>query len=108
MKVVSVEEFLEMWYNTTSFLGCPKLKGCWLYPIPEDLCKSGDCGWIFCHNYKRGFDEHDKLIVPEKPLPDLLKEHLKQWKEECKKEYKEIMFWAKVKGIKTIFDKFKL
>jgi len=108
VKVVSVEEFFEMWYSTTSLLGCPKLKGQWLYPIPEDPCKSGDCGWIHCHNYKRGFEEHDKLIVPEKPLLDLLKEHLERWKKECKIEYRYIKRIARARGIKTIFDKFKL
>jgi len=111
MKVVSVEEFLEMWNSISSILLCPKLKGQWgqwLYPIPEDPCKSGDCGWIHCHNYKRGFEEHDKLIVPEKPLPDLLKEHLERWKKECKIEYRHIKRIARARGIKTIFDKFRL
>ena len=108
MKVISVEEFLERWNSTISMLGCPKLKGQWLYPVPEDPCKSGACGWIHSHNYRRGFREQDKLKVPEKPLQHLLKEHLKRWKEECKSEYEEIKFWAKVRGIKTVFDKFRL
>jgi hypothetical protein len=74
MKKVSVEEFIKKW-NSSSKLGCQKLRGYfayWLYPLPEDLCKSGDCRFITCHNYRDGFDESHRLIVPEKPLPDLM------------------------------------
>ena len=109
MIVISVEEFIERWNNTDSLLECPKLKsehGVWLYPIPEDPCKSGDCGMYRCHNYKKGFSEPSRLVVPEKPLPHLLREHLKVWKEICDAEYVlEVKFWSKVEGIKTIFDK---
>jgi len=82
METVSVEEFVEKWKSTGSILGCPKLRSTgatWLYPLPEDPCKSGDCGFFLCHNYKKGFDKH--LIVPEQPLVELLKEHLAEWME---------------------------
>ncbi|WP_456327902.1 hypothetical protein [Archaeoglobus sp.] len=78
---VSVKEFEERW-ETSSLLECPKLRGefgVWLYPIPEDPCKSGDCGIVTCHNYKRGFEDGSRLIVPERPLPHLLERHLEIW-----------------------------
>ena len=106
LEVLNVNYFTKIWNETESFLGCPKLKGylgSWLYPLPEDPCKSGDCGWIFCHNYKTGFEESERLIVPEEPLPDLLRDHLKKWKQVCEKEYREILFWEKIEGIRTIF-----
>jgi len=106
-KVISVKEFEERW-NTSGSVGCPKVRseyGVWLYPLPEDPCKSGDCGWILCHNYKKGFSEPHRLVVPERPLLHLLKEHLKNWTKVWPIEYRDIKFWAKVKEIETIFDK---
>jgi len=108
MRVISVEEFTKRWNSEKSLLLCPKLKseyGVWLYPLPEDPCKSGDCGFVFCHNYKKEFSDPDRLVVPEKPLPHLLKQHLKTWKEEWKAEYNELKVWAKTEGVETIFDK---
>ncbi len=74
MKRVPSDVFEKLWKDSEK-LACPLLRAhsdFWLYPLPEDPCRSGRCNYKTCHNYKKGFDEPDRLVVPDRPLPHLL------------------------------------
>ena len=98
MNKIPCEVFEKLW-EQESLLGCPVLKSPdwrWLFPLPEDPCKKKICGKWMCRNYERGFDEPDRLYVPEKPMPELLLQHLEKWMkeftadEELKAFYKDL------------------
>lgn len=102
--VVSNERFKEMW-ERGSVLACPLLKGWyytnqqWLFPVGMEVCKTCPC-WS-CHNQGKEFDEADRLIVPETPMPELLDEYIPTWLQAWKGDkravhcYKEVKKWFK-------------
>jgi len=54
--------------NTTS---CPKLRynhfeDCWVSKRELSPCKKGDCNMTNCHNFKKEFDEKERLIIIRK------------------------------------------
>jgi len=95
VEVISKEEFRAIW-KKSSILGCPKIKGWfsyWLYPLRDDPCV--DCPFRSCHNNGIGFDEKERLWVPEESMPDLLLDVLREWLETWKNTkgfgyYKEV------------------
>ena len=61
------ENFDKEWELATQ-LFCPKLRflnGSWLYDEADDPCIKGDCNLIGCHNYKKPFEEPERLIKKE-------------------------------------------
>ena len=71
MNKLDKDTFLKLWEEADE-LACPLLRYYpglgWLYPKPEDPCHSGECRFFTCHNYKKQFDEQERLFVPEEAV----------------------------------------